>query len=136
MISYPAVTICNFFRIDWNKVESARKKYIPNASTQTVEHFYSFLKVLSTLEYGSFDEFVGIQEWDITELEHIDLLQLYQDVSFTCKELFDGSTCWWRNKYLNCCDLFFPAISEYGLCFAFNSAINDVGRRKNVSFWG
>lgn len=133
MIPYPAITICNFYRINWNKVEAARLKHIPNASNQSVEHFYEFLKVLSTLEYGSFDEFVGIQEWDLSELENVDLLQLYEDVAFTCAEMFGNATCWWRNRYLECCDLFFPTRSEYGLCLAFNSAVNEAGQRKMVS---
>lgn len=135
LIPYPSITICNYHRVDWRKVEMARQKHIPNADNQTVQHFYDFLKVLSTLEYGSFDEFSGIQEWNLTVLEKVDLLQLYSDVSWQCDELFANSTCWWRNKYLNCCDLFHPAKSEYGLCLSFNSALSDVGKQKLVGWF-
>lgn len=132
-IPYPAVVVCNFNRVNWAKVQQAQQRHLPNnASAETVAHFYSYLKTLSTFEYGSFTEFGDIQEWNITELDHIDLLELYEDVAFTCEELFDSAICWWRNKYVKCCDYFHRALSEYGLCFAFNSAVNQNGKEMVV----
>lgn len=49
-----------------------------------------------------------------------------------CSELF-GLPCWWRNKYINCCSIFTEQKSEYGICYAFNSATNPVGYSKLVS---
>lgn len=55
-------------------------RYLPNASETTRKNFEDYLKILNRLEFGSFDEFVGIDDWNIEALEHIDLFELYQDV--------------------------------------------------------
>lgn len=44
---------------------------------------------------------------------------------YTCEEMFEK--CWWRNRYVNCCDIFFTQKSEYGFCHAFNSAVSPHG---------
>ncbi|XP_063706306.1 pickpocket protein 19-like [Culicoides brevitarsis] len=127
-ISYPAVTICNYNRVNWNRVEAAKRKYIPNATENVVKQFESYLKTINRLEYGSFDEFQDIDTWDIDALEHIDLLELYRDVAYTCEEMFDSTaTCWWRNKFFNCCQIFHTQRSEYGICLSFNSVTNSDG---------
>lgn len=46
----------------------------------TKKNFEDYLKVVNRLEFGSFDEFEGIDNWNIEELEHIDLFELYEDV--------------------------------------------------------
>lgn len=56
------------------------KRYIPNASEETEKNFEEYLKIVNRLEFGSFDEFKGIDSWDIEGLEHIDLFKLYEDV--------------------------------------------------------
>uniref|UniRef100_A0A336LTZ8 CSON001499 protein n=1 Tax=Culicoides sonorensis TaxID=179676 RepID=A0A336LTZ8_CULSO len=126
-IAYPAVTICNYNRVNWKRIDEVKQKYIPNASEITQQNFESYLTVLNRLEYGSFDEFVGIDDWDLTQLEHIDLLELYKDVAYQCEELFEDATCWWRNRYFNCCEKFVQQRCEYGLCLSFNSATNRDG---------
>lgn len=63
---------------------------------------------------------------------HIDLLQVYKEVSYTCEELFDEAICWWRNRYFNCCESFSLQKSEYGLCYSFNSVLNIEGYEKLV----
>lgn len=131
-ISYPAVTICNNNRVNWDRVEPYINESLQNASAVTKKHFRAFLHTLNTLEYGSFDEFVGIKDWNVTEMNHINLLEMYEKITFTCDEMFDSGYCWFRNKYYNCCELFSPHKTEYGLCLAFNSVINDVGYRRLV----
>lgn len=49
-----------------------------------------------------------------------------------CKDLFDGQ-CWWINKYVECCTVFSEQKSEYGLCYAFNSGVNEEGKKLLVS---
>ena len=55
-------------------------RYLPNASQKAIDYFEQYLKTLNRLEFGSFDEFVGIENWDISELEHINLRELYETV--------------------------------------------------------
>lgn len=44
--------------------------------------------------------------------------------------------CWWRNRYMNCCDdsrgVFVLQETEYGLCFTFNSVLNSIGQSHSV----
>lgn len=133
-IPYPAVTICNNNRVNWNRVDAVLDRYLPNASETTREQFTKYLTTLNKLEFGSFDEFIGIQDWNIVDMNRIDLYKVYQDVTYTCDELFDGAICWFRNKYFNCCEAFESQVTEYGLCFSFNSVLNEVGFRRLVSF--
>jgi Amiloride-sensitive sodium channel len=51
---------------------------------------------------------------------------IFFQVMHTCEEMFTGR-CWWRNRYYECCKLFVEQKSEFGICYAFNSAVNDVG---------
>lgn len=60
------------------------------------------------------------------------LAHTHTQVIHRCEDLFDGE-CWWRNKYMNCCDLFTIQRSEYGICYAFNSATSPRGQRLVVS---
>lgn len=60
-------------------------RYLPNASKETYDNFEEYLRILNRLEYGSFSEFLGVDTWNIDEMEHIDLLELYRDVRFSPK---------------------------------------------------
>lgn len=51
-----------------------------------------------------------------------------------CEDMFNDK-CWWRNKYINCCKIFTKQESEYGICYAFNSGLNDVGRSRMVCIY-
>lgn len=52
-------------------------------------------------------------------------------VNHRCEELL-GENCWWRNKYFNCCNIIFEQRSTRGICYAFNSATNLIGRQRRV----
>lgn len=54
-------------------------------------------------------------------------------MSFACSDLF--VRCWWRNKYLPCCELFTTQWSEYGACYSFNSASSADSPEVNVRAW-
>lgn len=52
----------------------------------------------------------------------------------TCEETFPNSTeCWWRNKYYPCCTIFSKHKSEYGICYTFNSKLNDMGKIQSAT---
>ena len=92
------------------------------------------MKVFNGFEYGSFDEFTEVlKEPEFDKLNHINITDLYEEVMYTCEEMFTGK-CWWRNKYLNCCTIFEKQASEYGICYSFNSAISKEGAAKIVRF--
>ena len=89
--------------------------------------FSLFVRAMSIFEYGSFNEFeVFLNQSAFLELNHINMRNIYLFMMYQCEELFTGR-CWWRNKYLKCCSMFVKQRSEYGICYSFNSVVNDVG---------
>lgn len=132
--------------------------YLRSATNETISKFNDIITGLNAFEFGSFDEFLSIKDEDITDLDHINMTELYKrviwekenrkstemilffilnQVTFRCEELF-LEPCWWRNKYYNCCEgiqsLFAMQKSEYGICYAFNSVLNKKGMDRNVIF--
>ena len=132
-IAYPAVTICNQNRFSKERCQEAEEKFIPKADNKTLEMFRLLLSSMNQLEFGAFDEFhEEIFSFTSEKFDSLNLTEIFEFVMLTCDEIFTGR-CWWRNKYLNCCeDFFYLARSEYGLCFSFNSAVNDIGLEKEV----
>ncbi len=54
--------------------------YLQNANNVTISKLHEVIKGLNKFEFGSFDEFVRIKDVDTTDLDHIDLKELYQRV--------------------------------------------------------
>lgn len=132
-IAYPAVTICNKNRFNKERCQEAEGKFIPNADNETIEMFRLLITSMNQLEFGAFDEFEEeIFNFTSEQLDTLNLTEVFEFVMLSCEEIFTGR-CWWRNKYLNCCeDFFYLTRSEYGLCYSFNSAVTDIGREKEV----
>jgi hypothetical protein len=91
---------------------------------------------MNNIEFGALDEFEEeIFDYSSADLTELNLTEVYEFTMLTCEEVFTGK-CWWRNKYYNCCENFFELQnSEYGMCFAFNSAVSDIGFAKSVIIW-
>lgn len=51
----------------------------------------------------------------------INITQVLYEVMPRCDQLL--SSCWWRNAYRNCCDIFQVQKTEYGFCYSFNSEV-------------
>lgn len=85
------------------------------------------------LEFGAYDEFYDdVFNFTSPVLDKLNLTEVFEFVMLTCEEIYVGR-CWWRNKYFDCCnDFLYTARSEYGLCFSFNSAVNGIGKEKEV----
>lgn len=133
-IAYPAVTICNRNRFSKERCTEAEAKFLPNADNKTLEMFRLLVSSMNFLEFGALDEFdEEIFTFSSDQLDSLNLTEIFEFAMLTCDEIFTGR-CWWRNKYMNCCDDFFYVTrSEYGLCYSFNSAVTDIGREKEVS---
>lgn len=50
-----------------------------------------------------------------------------------CDDIFHEK-CWWRNKFIDCCDIFSVQLSEYGICYSFNSVTNPTGVNRMVRY--
>lgn len=134
-IAYPAITLCNQNRFSRERCEEAETKFLPNADSETLENFRILVLSLNQLEFGSLDEFYGeVFNYSSPTLDKLNLTEIFDFVMLTCEEIFNGK-CWWRNKYMACCNedgLFERVRSEYGLCFSFNSATTEIGKQKDV----
>lgn len=108
------------------------RRVLPNGSAKEISVYLAMMKIFNGFEYGSFDEFTEVLKVpEFEELNHINITDLYEEVMYTCEEMFSGR-CWWRNKYLNCCAIFEKQRSEYGICYSFNSGITKEGAVKMV----
>lgn len=112
----------------------AEAKFIPGADNQTAENFRLLLTSMNQLEFGAFDEFdERVFEITSSTFNKLNLTEIFLFVMLRCEEIFVGR-CWWRNKYVECCEDFFELqYTEYSLCYSFNSAVNPIGRLKMAS---
>lgn len=131
-IPFAAVTFCNNNRLNYSKTDEAVAKFLPNRSKNETETFIEFLKVLQNMDYGSFDEFEVIQGRDVSEINKLNISEVYEFLMHDC-ELFFVS-CSWRNVAFNCCEWFSKQKSEYGICWSFNSFTSVGTKFVNVSF--
>lgn len=132
-IAYPAITICNHNRFSRERCEEAEGKFVPNADNETLAIFRTFVLSLNQMEFGALDEFkLDIFNFTSPLLHSLNITEIFEFAMLRCDEIFIGK-CWWRNKYMDCCDDFFLLTrSEYGLCYSFNSAITASGMEKDV----
>ena len=130
-IPFAAITLCNNNRLNFNKTNEAIEKFFPNRNKHETETFVKFLNVLQNMDYGSFDEFEVIEGNDVTEMDKLNITQVYESLMHDCNIFF--VSCSWRNVAFNCCDWFSMQRSEYGICWSFNSYTNVGSKFVNVS---
>lgn len=79
-IPFSAITLCNYNRINWKKIDIAIDKFIPNANNRTNEIFINLVKAFANIEFGSFDEFIELKNKSLIELEHLNLTAVFETV--------------------------------------------------------
>lgn len=132
-IPFAAVTLCNNNRLDYNKTNAAIATLFPNRSQSETETFVKFVHALQNMEWGSFDELIVVSEDDTTEMDKLNISQVYEFMMHDCEAFF--VSCSWRKVPFNCCDHFSKQLSEYGICWSFNSYSNAGTEHVNVSFF-
>lgn len=80
-IPFPAVTICNYNRVNGERIDEAIEMFLPNASAENIEKLRKIVVSLNTFEFGSFNAFKVIYNDNLLDLEDIDLTSLYRHVS-------------------------------------------------------
>lgn len=118
-IPFPAVTLCNNNRLDYNKTNAALSKFLPTRTKSETEIFVKFVHILQNQEFGSFDEFAGLKDYNVTFMDKLNITEIYDFMMHDCEVFF--VSCWWREVPRKCCDLFSKQRSEYGICYSFNS---------------
>lgn len=130
-IPFAAVTLCNNNRLNYNKTSDAIEKFLPNRSKVETETFVTFLNVLQNMDFGSFDEFQVIEGDDVSQMDKLNISEVYEFMMHDCEIFF--VSCSWRNVAFNCCDWFSKQRSEYGICWSFNSFTNVGSKFIDVS---
>lgn len=130
-IPFAAVTLCNNNRLNYSKTEETVAKFLPNGNVFEKETFVKFLHVLQNMDYGSFDEFGVIQGSNVTQMDKLNISEVYEFMMHECSVFF--VSCSWRNVAFNCCEWFSKQRSEYGICWSFNSFTNVGSKFINVS---
>lgn len=132
-IPFAAVTLCSNNRLDYNKTDAAIAKFFPNRSRSETKTFVEFVHALQNMEWGSFDEFGPVAHDDVSEMDKkLNISEVYEFMMLDCADFF--VSCWWKNIPFNCCDFFSKQLSEYGICWSFNSYSSVGTKSVNVSF--
>lgn len=75
-MSFPAVTLCNNHRVNFDKFDEAVERFLPNASQETKDTFLILLKAVEVLDFGSFDELENLIRRDLTALNNLRLKEV------------------------------------------------------------
>lgn len=129
-VPFPAVHLCSQNRLNYNKTNEAVEKFFPNRSKDETETFVTFLKIMQNMDYGSYDEFEVIRQNNVTEINKLNLTEVYVFMMLDCEVFF--VSCSWKKVPFNCCDLISRQITEFGICWSFNSATNVGSEHVNV----
>lgn len=131
-IPFAAVTLCNNNRLNYNKTEDAVKKFYPMRSENETKLFIKFLEINQNMDFGSFDEFQEIVDGNYNgSMDHLNVTEMYEFMMHDCKSFL--LECRWRRKLHDCCTIFSMQLTEYGICWSFNSLSSKGNRGLNQS---
>ncbi|XP_043065209.1 pickpocket protein 19-like, partial [Drosophila ficusphila] len=141
LVQFPAVGICTDNRIDWSKLEAAKKQFLPsNPSEELVDSFTVLVSRLETLRFGDYLANLSDLEDDNLEIvRFLNLTQLAIFLTLQCEDIMVAQSCVWRHSFFNCCDYFVLEKTEYGFCLVFNSEISPrskaIRQREGFNFY-
>uniref|UniRef100_A0A1A9X093 Sodium channel protein Nach n=1 Tax=Glossina brevipalpis TaxID=37001 RepID=A0A1A9X093_9MUSC len=131
-ISFPVVSICNRNQLNWQRLEAAKRKFLPQENnTEILQLFEMIISAYDTFRFGKFHVFQILEYQPIQSLNHINFSLVYEYMSWTCQELL--TDCKWRNNDINCCDNFFKRRSEIGFCWSFNTLETEEGKLRQLN---
>ncbi|KAM7361117.1 pickpocket 20 [Cochliomyia hominivorax] len=124
-VPFPAVGVCTHNRINWQKFEQAKAKFLPpTADKALLEVFTNFVERMETLRFGHFEAFKEMQDVNLEALDFIDVTKLARFMAITCEDIMANNTCYWRKMSFECCSRFILERTEYGDCLVFNSELS------------
>lgn len=140
-IPFPEVTICNNNRLNWQRFEQAKQKFLKPEHLNKPAYVAIFMEVLNaydTLIFGKFYKFENLTKvppYFLKELNYLNFSRVADFMAWKCHEML--TNCFWRGEPFNCCDIFLQRDSQMGLCLAFNTIESPEGREKQKldPFW-
>ncbi|KAI8123237.1 Pickpocket protein 19 [Lucilia cuprina] len=135
VVPFPSVGICLRNRIDWTRLHNqAAKRFLPpNVDNDTLHTFYRFFESLNDVKFYYFSRFSTLFQpsanVNLSLIDGINVLEVMKYLTFPCSQVF-STTCLWRLKPYNCCELFTLERTELGFCYVFNSVISPKSKEK------
>ncbi|XP_037959098.1 pickpocket protein 19 [Teleopsis dalmanni] len=127
-VVFPVITICNLNRLNWQRLEEAKQRFLPNEKSQ--EKLKLFEKIIGTyddIRFANFDKFDVLAEEPLELLKNINFSLVFEFMTWRCDEML--AFCKWRHFKMNCCEIFSKRRTRSGLCWSFNTLETDEGRR-------
>ncbi|XP_017041599.1 pickpocket protein 19 [Drosophila ficusphila] len=132
---FPSIGICPKDRLNWVLLENGAAEHFfgPNVSALQKEVFIKFLYAADDPHLSRISEMSSFFENEtlvanLHLLDGLNLREVYEYTQFKCQDIF--SSCRWRGKLVNCCEIFENQFTESGLCLLFNSAITKASRKR------
>ncbi|XP_073821638.1 pickpocket protein 19-like [Musca autumnalis] len=138
-IPFPEITICNQNRLNWQRYEEAKTKFLLDrhlASEEHVKIFREAVNAYDTLRFGHFQvlknltDLYGSSSQIFEDLDYVNLTHVVEFMAWKCDEMF--SACSWLNITHDCCELFTQRKSQKGMCLSFNTIESKEGALKHV----
>ncbi|XP_017100062.2 pickpocket protein 19 [Drosophila bipectinata] len=133
-IEFPAVAVCPWSHVNWDRAESAIKRFLPRNPDEDLRE--SFRQLLHVLELTSFENFKSasvLSKRNLTELGSMSMMKLINYLAYRCDELFVKDSCEFDETSYDCCKLFVPEQTEKGQCLVFNSLISEHSQKKQLT---
>ncbi|XP_059221740.1 pickpocket protein 19-like [Stomoxys calcitrans] len=133
-IPFPEIAICNRNRLNWQRYNEAKIKFLKREHRTPVyeDLFKEVVNAYDTLRFGRFNNFENLYHNHaphlLKQLNYVNLTQVVELMAWKCDEIF--SNCSWQNRTLDCCDIFSRRRSQKGQCLSFNTIESEEGARK------
>ncbi|XP_073821639.1 pickpocket protein 19-like isoform X1 [Musca autumnalis] len=137
-IPFPEITICNQNRLNWQRYEEAKEKFLLEQHLTSHEHEEIFRRAVNaydTMRFGHFQSLKELTEFHegsselLQDLDYVNLTHVVEFMAWRCNEMF--SQCSWLNATHDCCELFTQRKSQKGLCLSFNTIESKEGALKH-----
>ncbi|ALC39056.1 ppk7, partial [Drosophila busckii] len=130
-IPFPVITICNRNRLNWERLELAKTRFMANVSDALqLQLFERIIGSYNGMSFAKFSAFESLRDEPTAQLNHINFSLVVDFMTWRCEELL--ANCKWRRHVLNCCEIFSKRRSKNGLCWAFNTLETAEGKRMQL----
>ncbi|EDW63485.1 pickpocket protein 19 [Drosophila virilis] len=130
-IAFPVITICNHNRLNWQRLDLAKARFMANVSDAAqLKLFERIISSYDSMSFAHFESFEQLRNEPTEQLSHINFSLVVDFMTWTCDEML--TDCKWRQFPQNCCEIFSKRRSKNGLCWAFNSLETVEGKRMQL----
>lgn len=134
-IPFPEVMICNRNRLNWQRYNESKLKFLKPQHLTTLHEdvFQATVNAYDILRFGRYSVFKNLSEVYqpelLKDLDYVNFTQVVKMMSWKCHEIFSHCSC--RNESHDCCDIFTARNSEKGMCLSFNTIESEEGALKH-----